>query len=203
MSQSLQDPLHPCNETSVPDSTPSTPETTDDECDQNNNPTIDSVYTKCPASTCVSSCHTSNDESPEFEFEENDMQWQLTETIYVDDAYCTANINCEDMYSIENSSVCNIDESKETAEWNGFKLVGDNIDKNFKPRYMTSDRQTKSLHFFHSYAVKDRINLSGISDVQSRPQFDDDSDYAIVLPSAGFNKQLDYIDSSCNSYAFF
>lgn len=26
------------------------------------------------------------------------------------------------------------------------------------------DRQTESLHFFHSYAVKDRVNLSNFSD---------------------------------------
>ena len=46
----------------------------------------------------------------------------------------------------------------------GFKLVGDNLDKTVKPRYMRSDRQTQSLHYFQSYAVKDRVNSSGLSD---------------------------------------
>ena len=41
-----------------------------------------------------------------------------------------------------------------------FKLVGDNIDKNVKPRYMRSDNQTKSLHYFHVYAVADRVDTS-------------------------------------------
>ena len=29
--------------------------------------------------------------------------------------------------------------------WNGFKIVGDNVDKNVKPRYMRLNRQTCSL----------------------------------------------------------
>ena len=44
-----------------------------------------------------------------------------------------------------------------------YRLVGDNIDKNVKPRNMTSEYQTRSLHYFHSYAVRDRIDLSGFS----------------------------------------
>ena len=42
--------------------------------------------------------------------------------------------------------------------WNGFKIVGDNVDKNVRP---TFQRSNQSLHHFHSYAVKDRVNLSG------------------------------------------
>ena len=48
--------------------------------------------------------------------------------------------------------------------WNGYKLIGDNLDKDVKPRYTRIDRQTQSLHFFYYYAVKDHINLSTISD---------------------------------------
>ena len=40
-----------------------------------------------------------------------------------------------------------------------YKLVGDNIDKVVKPRHMRIDHQAKSLHYFHSYAVKDRIDF--------------------------------------------
>ena len=39
----------------------------------------------------------------------------------------------------------------------------DNIDKNAKPRFVHSDHQTHSLHFVHSYAVKDRIEFSQFS----------------------------------------
>ena len=49
------------------------------------------------------------------------------------------------------------------SEWHGFKLVGDNIDKTVKPRGMRFNHQVQSLHYFHVYAVKDRINFSGLS----------------------------------------
>ena len=45
----------------------------------------------------------------------------------------------------------------------GYKIVFDNIDKNVKPRFVRSDHQTHSLHFVHSYAVKDRIEFSQFS----------------------------------------
>ena len=48
--------------------------------------------------------------------------------------------------------------------WHGYKLVGDNIDKNVKPRNQTLDRQTQSLHYFNCYAVHDRVDLSMCSD---------------------------------------
>lgn len=41
-----------------------------------------------------------------------------------------------------------------------FKIVGDNIDKTVRPRQETSDSHTKSLHYFHSYAVKDRVGVT-------------------------------------------
>ena len=50
-----------------------------------------------------------------------------------------------------------------------YRLVGDNIDKNIKPRNMTSEHQTRSLHYFHSYAVRDRIDLSDVSSEQPTP----------------------------------
>jgi len=39
--------------------------------------------------------------------------------------------------------------------WNGFKIVGDNIDKNVRPSFQRAQHQTKSLHYFNSYAVRD------------------------------------------------
>lgn len=53
------------------------------------------------------------------------------------------------------------------ADWCGFKVVGDNIDKTIKPRYMreSTGHGSQSLHYFHSYAVKDRVNLSSSSDL--------------------------------------
>ena len=49
------------------------------------------------------------------------------------------------------------------------KLVGDNLDKEVVPREMRSDHQKQSLHYFHTYAVKDRIDLSEVSDQKVQP----------------------------------
>lgn len=47
----------------------------------------------------------------------------------------------------------------------GFKVVGDNIDKNVKPRHVHQDKQVQSMHYYHSYAVCDRVSISGLSDI--------------------------------------
>ena len=49
-------------------------------------------------------------------------------------------------------------------EWSGFRIVGDNVDKNIRPSFQRCDRQTKSLHYFHSFAVKDRVDFQTLSD---------------------------------------
>ena len=44
-----------------------------------------------------------------------------------------------------------------------FPLLGDNLDKNVKARYIRIDNhQNKSLHLFHLCAVRDRINFSNL-----------------------------------------
>lgn len=50
-----------------------------------------------------------------------------------------------------------------------FKIVMDNIDKNIKPNQMREDYQTKSLHYMHKYAVRDRIDLSSFDDKPCLP----------------------------------
>ena len=45
----------------------------------------------------------------------------------------------------------------------GFKICGDNIDKTVHCRHMRIDKQVESLHYFHSYAIKDRIKISDVS----------------------------------------
>lgn len=44
-----------------------------------------------------------------------------------------------------------------------YKIVGDNIDKNIRPSFQRVSHQTKSLHYFHSYAAMDRVNFSNLS----------------------------------------
>ena len=55
------------------------------------------------------------------------------------------------------------------SSWCGFKIIDDNIDKNVKPRYYRSDKQVHSLHYYHSYAVKDRIDFSSSPDKSAKP----------------------------------
>ena len=46
------------------------------------------------------------------------------------------------------------------SSWFGFKIVGDNIDKNIHPRHQTIDSRTKSLHYFHAFAALVCVDLS-------------------------------------------
>ena len=54
------------------------------------------------------------------------------------------------------------------SDWKGFKILGDNVDKHIRPSFQQVNNHTISLHYFHSYAVADRVNFSSLSDV--RPQ---------------------------------
>ena len=48
--------------------------------------------------------------------------------------------------------------------WRGFRLVGDNVDKNVRPSFQRIERRTQSLHYFNAYAVLDRVDLNGFCD---------------------------------------
>ena len=54
--------------------------------------------------------------------------------------------------------------------WNGFKIVGDNLNKTIRPCHQTLVKRTQQLDYFQSYAVKDSIDLKAFSDV--RPHVD-------------------------------
>ena len=45
-----------------------------------------------------------------------------------------------------------------------YKDVGDNLDKNIRPSFQRIHHQTKSVHYFHTFAVKDRIDFSDLSE---------------------------------------
>ena len=74
-------------------------------------------------------------------------------------------------------------------QWHGWKIVGDNIDKSVKPRHEIVDHHTKSLQYFHSYAVLDRIDFSHYSD---EPTTMDASLYSVesFLPTPDDLKQM-------------
>lgn len=75
------------------------------------------------------------------------------------------------------------------ALWLGFKIIGDNLDRNIKPRHQRFDRQTRSLHFFNSYAVLDRCNFAALSDeveAVQQPAFD----ISLFLPDDNDLKEI-------------
>lgn len=78
---------------------------------------------------------------------------------------------------------------QDTGEPHGLKIVGDNIDKNVKPRDMRHDVQAQSLHYFNSYAVKDRLPTSHLEDKPCLPDF---SSFAPskLLPTGGDDKSI-------------
>lgn len=88
----------------------------------------------------------------------------------------TSSINIVDIFGNE-ASLIPTEKTPKT-----FKLVMDNIDKNIKPNQMRIDKQTKSLHYMHKYAVRDRIDLSSFTD---RPSLPDISKIKVssILPS--------------------
>ena len=65
------------------------------------------------------------------------------------------------------------------SAWNGFVIVADNIDKNVRASFQRVDHTTTSLHHVNTYAVKDRVDLSGLSDVPQSQHIDVKS----LLPS--------------------
>ena len=49
-------------------------------------------------------------------------------------------------------------------EWFGYKFLGDNVDGKVIPRFMRSDNRSKGFHYFHQYAVRDRVDMSHLSE---------------------------------------
>ena len=68
-----------------------------------------------------------------------------------------------------------------------YKMVGDNLDKNVKPRDMRVGNQVRSYHFFHTYAVKDRIDLSNVREEIKVPEV---VDLKTLLPSSNDKKEI-------------
>lgn len=63
-----------------------------------------------------------------------------------------------------------------------YQLCGDNIDKGIKQRHMrTNIKAPQSIHYFHYYAVADRIDFSGLSDQIIPTQQEDQTKVALSL----------------------
>ena len=73
----------------------------------------------------------------------------------------------------------------------GYKFVGDNIDKTIRPRFQRHNKGVVSLHYFQGYAVRDRVDISRLSD--QRPT-STTPDPTVFLPSTSeldlFRKEM-------------
>ena len=99
-----------------------------------------------------------------------------TESVFTSDSESYA---CTSCCSITNLSVSEISDmsANNTHEREyippkmiPFKLVGDNIDKNVCPQDTRADNQTRSFHYFHTFAIKDRVDLTHLTDKKNVPQ---------------------------------
>ena len=59
----------------------------------------------------------------------------------------------------------------------GYKFVGDSIDKTIRPRPQQQEKGAVSLHYFQGFAVRDRVDISQLSDLRPTP------DPTMFLPS--------------------
>ena len=76
----------------------------------------------------------------------------------------------------------NIASSSSQIKLPTFKVVGDNVDKSVRPCEETSESHLQSLHYFHSYAVLDRCDMSSFNDNPSLCNTDE-ADVSVILPS--------------------
>ena len=83
----------------------------------------------------------------------------------------------------------------------GVKIVVDNVDKNAVPRCMSSEKQTRSLHYVQMYAVHGRTDISVNSlmilhAVRSPTSTTDDAVKTILTSPADNDAMADYFSRS-------
>lgn len=119
------------------------------ELDSQDNSEDDSAEADSDDFSCGTHLPTQSNPEEEESFEDHCTPLGLVDS----DSRCTT---CNDA-TTDGATVSNLSNLRQRCY---LKLVGDYIDKNVKPRHMRSDNQTKSLHYFHVYAVADRVNTS-------------------------------------------
>lgn len=66
----------------------------------------------------------------------------------------------ESSTTISNTSTASVN----TIPGYGYTITSDNVDKNFRASFQRMDKGTKSVHYLHSFAAQDRIDISKYSD---------------------------------------
>ena len=137
----------------------STPVTANAECESELSDSSESL----DSSTCDTSSSDSNQDASESTLEDLCLPLDLSPS-----EICPA-VSCDSLQLNETTlsvvpeactiaDACTVPQSVNA----GYKIVFDNIDKTIKPRHMTADSQTTSLHYVQAYAVKDRVDYSHI-----------------------------------------
>ena len=103
-----------------------------------------------------SSCQDITEQS--FDDQISELLFDVSEQSLSDESLNETTVSIEP----EATEICTIVKSTNA----GYKLVFDNIDKTIKPRFMTQESQTTTIHYVQAYAVKDRIDYSSIDDEQ-------------------------------------
>ena len=70
----------------------------------------------------------------------------------------------------------------------GFRICGDNVDKVIHRRHLRFDRCNIDVHYFNSYAVRNRIDISALSD--KRPKLPLIIDSMSILPTSDDDNKL-------------
>ena len=139
---------------------------------------------------CSAECDRINEEDQMSAYEEDDCVSVCTEYSFVapphsplspsevvgmdlDDTHVAtiSNFHTDSLTVASSTSLYANDDSVNSAEqiqsaesWKGFKVVGDNLDKNIRPSFQCFANKTNSLHYFHHYALLDRVDFSGYSE---------------------------------------
>ena len=155
---------------------------------------IQQVYTRLSKlGLCVShktvTCVT---KSMGVKYDQRVQEWKLASSPQVlPDTEPNISNTPEILSSSDTTSTIHTMDTEDTTDacYPHYIIVGDNIDKNVSPRDMRVDNQTKSFHYFHSYAVLDRVDLRTYSN--KRPDIDVESlPLTVFLPSLNDCKKL-------------
>ncbi len=89
----------------------------------------------------------------------------------------TACVSLDEVDPVINSHAGHAGDEK---PWCGIKLVADNVDFNITPSFQRVNKVKQSMHYVHTYGVKDRVDLSSLSDESPQNRNYDAND---LLPS--------------------
>ena len=92
------------------------------------------------------------------------MKSKLCKTVYAKTLIFNSPLKMSTLVYTPSAIQQPIPSSCSSTEWSGFKVVKDNFDQNIRPSFQRTNKQTISTNYCHVYAVKDRINLSSLSD---------------------------------------